>query len=32
MLVLLDEMNHTADTPPELVRVSELLPRAFRLI
>ena len=31
MLVLLDDVDHTADMPPELVRLSELLPRAFRL-
>lgn len=31
MHVLLDDVDHTADTPPELVRLSELLPRAFRL-
>lgn len=31
MLVLLDDVDHTADMPPELVCLSELLPRAFRL-
>ncbi len=31
MLVLLDDASHTADTPPELIHLSELLPRAFRL-
>ena len=31
MLILLDDVNHAAETPPELVRLSELLPRAFRL-
>lgn len=31
MLVLLDDVNHTADMLPELVHLSELLPRAFRL-
>ena len=32
MLILLEDVNHTADTPPELVALSELMPRAFRLI
>ena len=31
MLVLLDDVDHTVDMPPELVQLSELLPRAFRL-
>lgn len=31
MLVLLDDVNHATDTISELVRLSELLPRAFRL-
>ncbi len=31
LLVLLDDVNHTTDTPPELIPLSELLPRAFRL-
>jgi len=31
MLVMLDDVNHTTNTVPELVRLSELLPRAFRL-
>ena len=31
MLILLDDVNHTVDMPPELVPLSELLPRAFRL-
>ena len=31
MFVLLDDLNHTTNTVPELVRLSELLPRAFRL-
>ena len=31
MLILLDDVDHTADTPPECVALSELLPRAFRL-
>ena len=31
MLVLLDDVHHAADTLPELVRLEELLPRAFRL-
>ena len=31
MMVLLDDVDHTVDMPPELVQLSELLPRAFRL-
>ncbi len=31
MLVLLDDVDHTVDMPPELVQLSALLPRAFRL-
>ena len=31
LLILLDDVNHPLETPPELVRLSELLPRAFRL-
>jgi cytidine deaminase len=31
MLVLLDDVNSTTDTPPEFICLSELLPRAFRL-
>ena len=31
MMVLLDDVDHTVDMPPELVHLSELLPRAFRL-
>lgn len=31
MLVLLDDVNLVADQPPEAVRLSTLLPRAFRL-
>jgi len=31
LLILLDDVNHPPETPPERVRLSELLPRAFRL-
>ena len=31
LLVLLDDINHPTGTPPELIPLSELLPRAFRL-
>ena len=31
MLVVLDDVNFEGDQPPEAVRLSELLPRAFRL-
>ena len=30
MLVLLDDVNHTNETLPELVSLADLLPRAFR--
>lgn len=30
MLVLLDDVNHTNETMPELVSLADLLPRAFR--
>ena len=32
MLILLDDVNRAHDTPPELVRLDDLLPRAFRLL
>ena len=31
MLVILDDINRAPDTPPECTRLSDLLPRGFRL-